>query len=121
MNRRIPPEMNLPSDVPEITALELKNRMDEGEVPVLVDVREHFERRIADLPERGQLRIPIGELMPRMKEIARNGEVVIYCRSGHRSAWATKLLLDRGYAEVFNLKGGVLAWREDVDPTLQAY
>ncbi len=113
--------MNLPADVPEITATELKNRMKEGDVPLLVDVREHFERRIADLPEHAQMRIPTGELMARMNEMARDDEIVIYCRSGHRSAWATRLLRDRGYAKVFNLKGGVLAWREEVDPTLQAY
>ncbi len=113
--------MNLPADVPEITAADLKARLDNGDAPLLVDVREHFERRIADLPERGQLRIPTGEIMARMSEIDREQEVVLYCRSGSRSAWATRLLLDRGYERVLNLKGGVLAWRDDVDPTLQAY
>jgi adenylyltransferase/sulfurtransferase len=113
--------MNLPADVPEITATELKNRMDEGDAPLLVDVREHFERRIADLPQNGQIRMPIGELMARMGELPRDGEIVIYCRSGNRSAWAVTLMLQRGYAKVFNLKGGVLAWREEVDPSLQAY
>ena len=113
--------MNPPSDVPELSATELKSRLDNGDAPVLVDVREHFERRIADLPEQGQLRIPTGEFMARYKEIDPKGEVVIYCRSGNRSAWAAKLLLDRGYERVFNLTGGVLAWREEVDPTLQAY
>ncbi len=113
--------MNLPADVPEVTAAELNTRLEDGDAPLLVDVREHFERRIADLPEHGQVCIPTGEFMARIGEIDRNREVVIYCRSGHRSAWATRVLLDRGYNRVFNLKGGVLAWREEVDPTLQAY
>jgi adenylyltransferase/sulfurtransferase len=113
--------MNLPTDVPEITATELKRRLDNGSKPLLVDVREHFEHRIADLPEYGQIRIPTGEFVARSKEIDRGTEVVVYCRSGSRSAWAARFLLDRGYERVLNLKGGVLAWREDVDPTLQAY
>ncbi|MGD8320175.1 MAG: rhodanese-like domain-containing protein [Gemmatimonadota bacterium] len=107
--------------LPEITPTELKARLDNGDVPLLVDVREHFERRIADLPEHGQLRIPAGEVLHRMHEIASGTEAVIYCRSGSRSAWAVRLLRDRGLDNVVNLKGGVLAWRAEVDPTLQAY
>lgn len=109
------------SDVPEITATELKARLDQGEVPVLLDVREHFERRIADLPEHGQFRIPTGEVLQRMGELDRTTPLVIYCRSGSRSAWAARLLHERGFEHVLNLKGGVLAWRAEVDPTLQAY
>jgi adenylyltransferase/sulfurtransferase len=86
-----------------------------------VDVREHFERRIADLPEHGQLRIPTGEFAHRLSELDRNATIVVYCRSGSRSAWAARLLLDHGYPNVLNLRVGVLGWREDVDPTLQAY
>lgn len=113
--------MNLPTDVPEITATALKARLDDGDVPLLVDVREHFERRIADIPEHGQVRIPTGEFMARMREIDRNDEIIVYCRSGGRSAWAARVLIERGYPRVLNLRGGVLAWREEVDPTLRAY
>lgn len=109
------------SDVPEITPAELKARLDSGDVPALVDVREHFERRIADLPEHGQARIPTGEILQRMEELDRAAPLVIYCRSGSRSAWAARLLQERGFENVLNLKGGVLAWRAEVDPTLQAY
>jgi adenylyltransferase/sulfurtransferase len=108
-------------DVPEITPAELSARLEADEAPVLLDVREHFERRIADLPDNGQHRIPVGELMARMGEVDRSGEIVVYCRSGSRSAWAAKLLQSKGYERVLNLKGGVLAWRQDVDPSLQAY
>jgi rhodanese-related sulfurtransferase len=113
--------MTQSADVPEITATELKARLDRGEVPTLLDVRELFERRIADLPEHGQARIPTGEILLRMDELDRGAPLVIYCRSGSRSAWAARLLLERGFQNVLNLKGGVLAWREEVDPTLQAY
>lgn len=113
--------MTASADVPEITATELKVRLDQGEVPTLLDVREHFERRIADLPEHGQVRIPTGEILQRMDELDRAKPLVIYCRSGSRSAWAARLLHERGFEHVLNLKGGVLAWRVEVDPTLQAY
>lgn len=113
--------MSHDADVPEITPTELKARLDKGDVPVLVDVREHFERRIADLPEHGQLRMPTGEILRRVGELEADREVVVYCRSGKRSAWAVRLLQERGLEKVANLKGGVLAWRQDVDPTLQAY
>lgn len=107
--------------VPEITALELKDRIDSDSVPVLVDVREAFERDIADLPALGQMRIPMAEIPGRMGEIPRDREVVFYCRSGSRSGSAVQFLQAQGYESVVNLQGGVLAWREDVDPSLTAY
>lgn len=113
--------MNDPSQVPEITPTELKTRLDAGDVPVLVDVREPFEASIADLPEHGQLRIPTGEFPQRFGELDPGTEVVVYCRSGSRSAWAAAILLSRGYERVLNLSGGVLGWRADVDPSLRAY
>jgi len=109
------------ADVPEITPAELKARFDRGDVPVLLDVREPHERSIIDLPEHGQLLIPTGHLLARMGEIDAGREVVVYCRSGVRSASAVRLLRERGVERAVNLKGGVLAWRQDVDPTLQAY
>jgi adenylyltransferase/sulfurtransferase len=113
--------MSEPVDVPEITAAELNARFEAGDAPVLVDVRENFERRIADLPDHEQHRIPTGEFLTRMGEVDRDADIVVYCRSGSRSAWAVRLLQERGYEKVLNLKGGVLAWREDVDPSLRAY
>lgn len=108
-------------DIAEITPLELNERLEAGDVPVLVDVREHFERDIADLPDHGQLRIPTGEFMQRMSEIDPEDEIVLYCRSGGRSEWAAKLLAVKGYRKVLNLTGGVLGWRNEVDPSLRAY
>ena len=110
--------MSEPVDVPEITPTELSARLETDDVPVLLDVREHFERRIAD---NGQHRIPVGELLARMDEVDPSAEIVVYCRSGSRSAWAAKILLSKGYENVLNLQGGVLAWRQDVDPSLRAY
>ena len=108
-------------NVPEITPSELHQRLEGGDVPLLVDVREPFEVEIADLPDHGQLRIPTGQFVARMDEIDPEADVVVYCRSGGRSAQAVAVLLQRGYQRVTNLQGGVLGWREDVDPSLTAY
>lgn len=113
--------MNQPADAPEITPTELKARMDAGNAPALLDVREPFEQRIADLPDVGQARIPTAQILVRMEELDPAEELVVYCRSGGRSAWAARILLDRGFENVLNLKGGVLGWREEVDPSLDEY
>lgn len=113
--------MNEAPTVPEMTATELKARMDDGDIPLLVDVREPFEAQIADLPKAGQLRIPTGQVLQRYSEIDTDREVVVYCRSGARSERVVAMLLQSGYDRVYNLKGGVLAWRADVDPSLTAY
>lgn len=113
--------MNGPPSVPEITAVELKERLDAGDVPVLVDVRESFEVSIADLPALGQVLIRSGEFWQRFEELDPKSEIVVYCRSGARSAVAVALLAQNGYERVFNLKGGILGWRADVDPSLTAY
>ena len=84
-------------------------------------MREAFEREIADLPAVGQRHIPLGEFVDRMGEIDQDSDVVVYCRTGARSHWAVGLLIGRGYTRALNLKGGVMAWREEIDPSLQAY
>ena len=113
--------MNQAPDVPEITPTELKSRLDAGDELVLVDVREPREAGIADLPEHGQLRIPTGSFLARVDELDPDAEIVLYCRSGSRSAWATAVLQHKGFEHVLNLAGGVLGWRQDVDPSLTAY
>jgi adenylyltransferase/sulfurtransferase len=107
--------------VPEITATELNRRLGADDVPVLVDVREPHEPGIADLPQHGQVLIPTGEFMDRISELEPESEIVLYCRSGARSEWAAKLLLQAGFSSVLNLRGGVLSCRAEVDPTMQAY
>ena len=109
------------SAVPELTPLELKERLDRGDPIVLVDVREPYEHAIADLPEVGQKRIPMREIASRANELDPHAELVLYCRSGARSGRVVAHLMARGFDRVWNLKGGVLQWREDVDPSLQAY
>lgn len=110
-----------PPEIPEITPIELKERLDRGDRIVLVDVREPHEPAIADLPELGQKRIPLREIPLRADELDPSSELVLYCRSGARSGRAAAHLVQRGYPRVWNLKGGVLKWREDVDPSLASY
>lgn len=105
----------------EITPTELKERLDREQPLLLVDVREAFEREIADLPDAGQRHIPLGEFPQRAGELDRDRPIVVYCRTGSRSAWAAQFLRAQGYDGVLNLVGGVMGWRDEVDPTLPEY
>ena len=107
--------------VPEITPDELNARVELGHAPVLVDVRELFEREIVDLPQHGQLSIPTGEFIERMGELDSAKEVVVYCRSGGRSEQVARYLMQNGFEQVLNLRGGILGWRQEVDPSLPTY
>jgi adenylyltransferase/sulfurtransferase len=105
----------------EITAEELKARLDRGERPALLDVREPFEWNIVNLGEYGARMIPLKELPQREAELDRSQELILYCRSGSRSARAVEYLRSRGFTNVHNLKGGVRGWAQDVDPSLPTY
>ena len=107
--------------IQEISATELKARIDQGDPFVLVDVREPFERRIADLPDFGQIPIPVQEILLRGPQLDPDAEIVMYCRSGPRSAWATERMMEMGFRRVLNLRGGLLAWRSEVDPSVPSY
>ncbi len=110
-----------PTEVPghEIEPEELKARLDRGEPLTLLDVREPGEFEIAHL--QGAKLIPRATLAERLGELSTADEVVVYCKMGGRSAQATKLLLDMGFQKVRNLKGGIDAWSERVDPSLPRY
>jgi len=107
--------------VPQITPLELKSRLDGPVSPVLLDVREPYEWEIGNLGSLGAILIPFGELTKRMEDVPRKGPVVVYCHVGVRSVLVVQALQSQGFDEVLNLKGGYLAWVEDVDPTLPRY
>ncbi len=113
--------MTEPSGIPEITVTELKSRLDLEQPITLVDVREPFERDIADLPDVGQLSIPMAEFESRIGELEPDDAIVVYCRSGSRSGMVVQHLVSQGFGSVWNLRGGVLAWREEIDPSLTAY
>jgi sulfur-carrier protein adenylyltransferase/sulfurtransferase len=113
-------EAQAPS-MPEITPTELKQRLDDGDPLLLVDVREPFEWDIANLGEYGARLIPLSEVLERAGEIDPAAEIVLYCRSGARSAGALRQLRSRGYTRIWNLKGGLNRWAADVDPGMASY
>ena len=104
--------------IPEITATELKRRQDRGEKLFILDVREPHEYQICNL--NGKL-IPLGELPRRVNELDSSVEMVVHCRSGKRSADAIHFLQTAGFKKLWNLKGGVLAWADEVDPRMPKY
>jgi sulfur-carrier protein adenylyltransferase/sulfurtransferase len=105
----------------ELEVAELKERLDRGEAIRLVDVREPFEWRIANLGAYGASMIPLGDVPDRLDELDPDGEIILYCRSGARSADVTRYLRSLGYAGARNLRGGILAWSEEIDPSIPRY
>jgi adenylyltransferase/sulfurtransferase len=104
--------------VPEITPAELKSRLDRGDDLFILDVREPHEFQICNL--QGHL-IPLGELPRRVHELDSSREIVAHCRSGKRSAEAVDFLRKAGFRKILNLRGGILAWSDDVDPRVPKY
>ena len=104
--------------IPEITPRELKARLDRGDDLFILDVREPHEFQICHL--NGHL-IPLGELPKRASELDSSREIVAHCRSGKRSADAVKFLQQAGFRKIWNLKGGILAWSDEVDPSVPKY
>jgi adenylyltransferase/sulfurtransferase len=105
--------------VEEISAHELKRRLDGGEALELVDVRDPHEWEICRIP--GTRLVPLGSLSERLHEFDSSRTYVMHCRSGIRSAKAIAQLRHAGFRRLLNLKGGVLAWSRDVDPSLPTY
>ena len=104
--------------VPEITPRELKARLDRGDDLYILDVREPHEYQICNL--KGHL-LPLGELPRRVHELDSSQEIVAHCRSGKRSAEAVDFLRKAGFRKILNLKGGILAWSDEVDPSVPKY
>jgi adenylyltransferase/sulfurtransferase len=113
-------EENAPATkLPEVTAPELKKMMDEKKPFVLIDVREPHEYQICSIP--GSKLIPLGEVAGRMNELNSADEIVVHCKSGMRSAKAVDLLMQSGFRKIHNLRGGILAWSDQVDPSVPKY
>jgi sulfur-carrier protein adenylyltransferase/sulfurtransferase len=104
--------------IAEITPRELKMRQDRGDKLFILDVREPHEYQICNL--NGKL-IPLGELPKRVNELDSSVEMVVHCRSGKRSADAIHFLQTAGFKKLLNLKGGILAWSDEVDPKVPKY
>ena len=103
----------------DISASELAKRLQQGNHIRLLDVREPHELQISKLP--GADLIPLGQLAARLSELDSAQEMVVFCKSGSRSARALELLVSAGFRKAKNLKGGINAWAREVDPTLPLY
>lgn len=106
--------------IEEISATELKKRIDEGGDIQLVDVRQPDEHAFAKIP--GAKLIPLADVVRRMGELSPDRETIIHCKMGGRSARAIDMLRQAGYTgELKNLKGGITAWSNEVDPKVPKY
>jgi sulfur-carrier protein adenylyltransferase/sulfurtransferase len=106
--------------IEEISATDLNRRRVAGEAIQLIDVRQPDEWNFARIE--GAKLIPLGEILNRMGEIDPNRETVIHCKMGGRSARAIDALQRAGFkGELKNLKGGITAWSNEVDPKVPKY
>lgn len=102
----------------EITVQELKRKLDNSEEFQLIDVREPFEYEICNLS--GEL-IPMGIILNETEKISKDKTVIIHCKSGGRSGAIVNELEKVGYTNLYNLKGGILAYAREIDPTMTTY
>jgi len=111
-------EKALKNGIPQLSVKELKRRLDAGEDVFILDVREPYEYQIANI---GGTLIPQNNVPQRLAEIDREREVVVQCRSGSRSQRIAEFLKQSGYPRVVNLAGGILAWSDEIDPSVRKY
>jgi adenylyltransferase/sulfurtransferase len=104
--------------IPQITAVELKKRLDNNDDIFVLDVREPHEYQIANL---GAKLIPLNDLPARAGELDKDAEIIVHCKSGGRSQKASEFLAQNGFKKVWNLAGGITAWSNDVDPRVPKY
>jgi adenylyltransferase/sulfurtransferase len=103
----------------EITVEELKSRLDRGDRLFILDVRNPEEYEICRIP--GSTLLPLPALPQRFRELDAGREMVVHCKSGVRSQKAIAFLRQQGFTKLTNLKGGVLAWADRIDPSLPKY
>jgi len=108
-----------PTGIDEVTAKELKEELDQGQDPYILDVRNPVEYEISRIE--GSHLIPLDQLLNRLNELDSARDIVAHCRTGARSAKAIEILQGAGFRKLRNLKGGVLAWADEVDPTMPKY
>lgn len=105
--------------IEELNAIQLKAELDEGRELFLLDVRNPMEREICYLE--GSHLIPLDQLMNRIHELDSAHDMVVYCRSGARSAQAIQMMQQAGFRKLRNLRGGILAWSDEVDSSVPKY
>jgi adenylyltransferase/sulfurtransferase len=104
----------------EISSTELKKRLDAGDDLQIIDVREDNEVALGTIPNAKH--IPLAQVLGRMNELEPDRETVVYCKMGGRSARAIDALQRSGFSgKLINLRGGIIGWSTEVDPSLPRY
>jgi rhodanese-related sulfurtransferase len=103
----------------EMSVEELKSRRDLGENPLVLDVREEWELKLARIP--GVVHVPMNQVPARLGEFARDAETIVMCHAGGRSMRVALFLANQGFTNVANLAGGISAWSQAVDATVPQY
>jgi rhodanese-related sulfurtransferase len=106
--------------IKDMTPREFLERRAGGAEMTLLDVREDWETAQAPVPAE-ILHIPMGQILNRLSDLDPQREIVVICRSGGRSLEVARFLSSQGFATVYNLAGGILAWSRDVDPRIPQY
>ncbi len=104
--------------IPQLSAKDLKRRIDAGEQVYILDVREPWEFKVAQI---GGKLIPMNQIPQRLSEIDRTQEIIVHCHHGVRSQRIAELLVQSGFPRVTNLAGGIDAWSREVDPQVPKY
>ena len=102
----------------EITVTELKQLKDSKADFQLIDVREQHE---VDICEIGGEHIPMGDVMDNLDKISKTKQVIVHCKAGSRSGAICNALEKQGFTNVYNLKGGILAWANEIDNSVTKY
>jgi sulfur-carrier protein adenylyltransferase/sulfurtransferase len=105
--------------LPEISVEELKEKRERGDRVTVLDVREPHETQISDLE--GSVKVPLGTLPANLNRFSKDDEIVVYCRTGGRSAQAVEFLRAAGFEKAKNLTGGINRWAERIDPEMRRY
>ena len=100
----------------EISVQLLKTKLNAEEDILLLDVRTDYEVLISRIKE--SIHIPMNDIPNRLLELDKSKEIIVQCKSGKRSAKVCEYLLTNGYTNVKNLKGGIIAWSREIDPSI---
>ncbi len=108
------------SPIPELTVFELQERKERKSDTLILDVRTATEFELTNI---GGMLVPLAELPGRLDDLAeyRDREIVVVCRSGARSARAVSVMIEAGFSRAFNLRGGLLAWSQEIDSSIPRY
>jgi rhodanese-related sulfurtransferase len=105
--------------VREISVTDLKARRDRGEKPLVVDVREEWELKLASIPD--VVHVPMSQIPARLPEFSPDTETIVMCHAGGRSMRVARFLTNQGFTYVAKLAGGITAWSDAVDATVPRY